>query len=268
MTGSDRSPTLRELQLWLKGVLTDPRGASGALDDGSGSHAPRASIATTGSHSLAERLDVYAEGYFARLHEALAEDFRATRRLLGEAPFRAVVIDYLRAHPSRTANLGEVGWALPGFIADHPYGRRIAAAPPLAELERLVIESFYAPVTQTSESSNDAWETLVVKLDASVRLLDAHHTIEAAWASRDAEAMRLPIEIDAPDPGALLVYRNAAGSVDVARVDHREAAIFRGMLAQRPLAAVLADLGTAAETIPFAEWFARWGTLGLIRGYL
>ena len=49
--------------------------------------------------SPGERLGVYANAYFARLHDCLAEDFPATARALGPDAFHDLVKTYLMVHP-------------------------------------------------------------------------------------------------------------------------------------------------------------------------
>ena len=89
-----------------------------------------------------ERLDVYADMYFYRLRDGLAEDFPKLAAWLGDAPFHNLVTDYLLAHPSTHFSLRELGRALPGFLASHALARSHAAAPDLARLEWARVDVF------------------------------------------------------------------------------------------------------------------------------
>jgi hypothetical protein len=82
----------------------------------------------------AEQLDIYADMYFHRLRDCLAEDFPVLVKRLGGARFHNLVTDYLLAHPSRHFSLRELGRALPGFLESHPLGRDF---PPLTDVARL-----------------------------------------------------------------------------------------------------------------------------------
>jgi len=66
-----------------------------------------------------ERLDIYANMYFYRLRDCLAEDFPKVVAMAGGAAFHNLITDYLLAHPSSCWSLRELGRALPEFIARH-----------------------------------------------------------------------------------------------------------------------------------------------------
>ena len=50
-------------------------------------------------------LDVYANMYASRLHDALAEDYPKLRVALGDERFSALATEYLGAHPPRSFTL-------------------------------------------------------------------------------------------------------------------------------------------------------------------
>ena len=85
--------------------------------------------------SSAEQLDIYADMYFHRLHDCLAEDFPVLATRLGDARFHNLVTDYLLAHPSTHFSLRELGRALPGFLDSHALEREFPALTDLARLE-------------------------------------------------------------------------------------------------------------------------------------
>jgi len=80
---------------------------------------------------VATRLGIYSRAYRSRLQEALANNFPALARLLGETDFQTLAAHYVAAHDSPFFSIRYYGDALPRFLATHePY----AAAPVLAEL--------------------------------------------------------------------------------------------------------------------------------------
>jgi hypothetical protein len=83
----------------------------------------------------AEQLDIYADMYFHRLHDCLAEDFPVLLARLGGARFHNLVTDYLLAHPSTHFSLRELGRALAGFLDSHALEREFPALADLARLE-------------------------------------------------------------------------------------------------------------------------------------
>jgi hypothetical protein len=126
---------LENLQKWLQWIITDPRGVSDALENPN----PKVEeleplrfksennkfcmqryqrpivdclslIGFTPAFNREERLMIYAEAYFARISDSLAEDFSSVKRLVGEEGFLQLVSDYLKENPSRFESLAEVGY--------------------------------------------------------------------------------------------------------------------------------------------------------------
>jgi hypothetical protein len=91
--------------------------------------------------SAAARPDIYAEMYFWRIVEALAEDFPKLAALRGREAFADLVRDYLARHPSIEPSIRHVGSALPDFLA----GAEPAHLADLARLEWARLEVFDAP---------------------------------------------------------------------------------------------------------------------------
>ncbi|MDJ0868974.1 MAG: DNA-binding domain-containing protein [Myxococcota bacterium] len=89
-----------------------------------------------------ERLDVYADMYFYRLRDCLAEDFPRVAAWLSDARFHDLVTDYLLAHPPSHFSLRELGRALPDFLASHPQGGELPAVADLARLEWARVDVF------------------------------------------------------------------------------------------------------------------------------
>ena len=87
-----------------------------------------------GDDALA-RLHVYANAYFARIHDVLVADFPKLHALLGADAFRALVVPYLRAFPTRHPSLREAGFHLAEFLDD-------ALLCDLARIERARVEAF------------------------------------------------------------------------------------------------------------------------------
>ena len=83
----------------------------------------------------AAQLDIYADMYFHRLRDCLAEDFPVLVARLGDARFHNLVTDYLLAHPSTHFSLRELGRALPDFLDSHALERDFPALTDLARLE-------------------------------------------------------------------------------------------------------------------------------------
>jgi hypothetical protein len=93
----------------------------------------------------AERVEIYARMYFARLHEALGADYPVVRRIVGEDAFERLARAYVTRHPPRSYTLNHLGDRFPGFVARHePLGEARPLVREVARLERAMSEVFDA----------------------------------------------------------------------------------------------------------------------------
>jgi hypothetical protein len=147
-----------------------------------------------------QRLRVYANAYFARIHAVLRDDFGALHATLGDDAFHDLAKLYLIAHPSRTFSLRFVGEHLPAFLAGpvgEPFRRRWPSAADLAALERAISDVFDAP--DAPVLSRDAlaavpaerWEGLRFELIAAWQLLRLDWPVHRTRQAWEAE-VRLP----------------------------------------------------------------------------
>ena len=276
-------PRLRELQNWMRWVITDPRGVEPALSDLSRATEPSPRLLhVVSAHSplsAPERLSIYAEGYFSRLVESLGADFGALQMSLGEESFSILVADYLRTHPTMTYNIGEVGEKLPGFLARHELGIEYPQLAELASLEWAVVESFYAdehaadpahlnPLALQSIAP-EAWPGARFELAASVRFQLSAHTVERVWRKRhdDAELTTELQELgDSPAGSGLLLFREASGAVSVERLERAPFEVLRQMSRGATLAEICERLesGNGDALPPLMQWFSGWVANGVI----
>ena len=187
-----RPPQLRDLQALFWQLLTAPEGVSKGVaelrrkgelesEDLSFLVRPDARLGPV------ERLDIYADMYFYRLRDCLAEDFPKVLALIGDARFHNLVTDYLLANPSSHFSLREVGRALPGFVATHPLTSEIPLLPDLARLEWARLDVFdevdSEPLSRQMllEKGSTHPKQLPVTLIASARLIRVDASVLALW---------------------------------------------------------------------------------------
>ena len=91
-----------------------------------------------------ERLEIYNRQYWFRLLNAFAEDFPALRAVVGQKRFDALAVEYLRANPSRSFTLRNLGSGLVEWLRAHGElgGRRQALAVDVARVEWACVEAF------------------------------------------------------------------------------------------------------------------------------
>jgi len=158
---NDSSPNpqqLTALQRWLQAVVSHPGGSqAGAESDEAAAERLgdiEAVIAPSSKQSSAERIDVYAHGYWARLLDCLREDYPTLRSALGDDSFDAFAVGYLQTYPSQSYTLGKLGARFPQYLEEtSPQGDGSEAwlVPliELAEMERAVSDIFDAPGGET-----------------------------------------------------------------------------------------------------------------------
>jgi len=236
-------PTLRELQTLFWKLISAPEGVEAGADElrRRGELAPGALEALVRGDArldAAGRLDVYADMYFYRLRDCLAEDYPKLLERIGPERFHNLVTDYLLAHPSSHFSLRELGRALPAFAASHALGADFPELACLARLEWARVDVFderdFEPLdrdTLLERAGGDAG--FGFGLAASTRRLRLRADALARWREPGAEVGPEPREVE------VLVWRRDFG------VYHRsleaDEARCLDALAARPLG--LAELG-------------------------
>jgi len=161
-----------------------------------------------------ERLHVYENAYFARIHGVLREDYGSLHAAIGDDAFHDLAKLYLMAHPSRSFSLRFAGERLPDFLAGpiaEPFARRWPFAADLAALEWARVDVFDAPDAVALERAAlarvrpDDWAELRFALVPAHRLLSLAwpvHEMREAWSA----GVALP-ELEAAST-AILVHRH------------------------------------------------------------
>jgi len=139
-----------------------------------------------------ERVDVYANMYFFRLLECLAEDFPALHAVIGHEDFHALAADYLEVHPSQHPSVRMLGRALGDFLERHPHAVRRFWLPDLARFEWDLLEAFdardVAPVDaeRLAALAPERWPELRFTLTPSLRVLEASAPVDEVWTAATA----------------------------------------------------------------------------------
>lgn len=213
-----------------------------------------------------ERLAVYADAYYLRLHEVLSEDFPRTAAALGDEGFAALARDYLRCHPSTHPSVRHLGDALPAFLAaDARWPGWLAD---LARLERARTDVFDAP-----DEAPIALEALRIFEAAAWPMLRftpirAFELLDLAWPAHDVwRNPRTAPAASAPTP--LRVWRGTDDRVFHAPVEPRAALALRRLVRGEPFATICAvfdDLPAHDAARETTALLARWLADGMIGG--
>ncbi len=254
-------------------AISDSRGLNRALRESSPEEPkPRLYdfIENGGPLSREKRLDIYAEGYFARVLSSLSGDFKTLERFIGEAAFAKLISEYLDEYPSRFTHIGEVGIHLAHFIAGHDFGRKLPMLADLAELEWATIESFYSsdvpPLSEKrlAEIPTDAWPQVRLRLSPSVRLLKPGYGVHVLWRERDSETF--PPELTRAETP--LLVRRERYDVQVEELSLPAWEMLRCLKAGEPLGAICEAMQGEFEALasppPLLQWFSAWVKTGVI----
>lgn len=274
MPESNAAESLAALERWMQVLLTHPDGASAGAKSAAARAESPLSIPDVFLPSrelgAAERVEIYAEMYFARLVEILAEEFPAFTRLVGHERAHALFRAYVVAHPSRHYSLNVLGRRLEAFLGGEaePFEPR-AFALELVRLERAVQDVFDAPECASLAADAIAavpaerWgEARLVPIPA-LALFPFEHPVNAWYqAFKDDEERAVP----APEPAWLAVFRQD-GRVWRMELSHAQHDLLAELVRGRPLGAALTALGEAGHDLAalapnLQGWFRTWAAEG------
>jgi hypothetical protein len=272
---------LRALQQRLSLLVRAPSGALAALaaeGDAKG-ESLAAWLVGDARASAGERLEVYANAYFARLHGALREDHPALAAALGADAFHDLATAYLVAFPPSRPSLRDAGANLRAFLAgacaEAAWIRvRWPFAADLAAFEWALVEAFDAPDAPALSRAHlaalgaEEWETLPLRLHPAAALLELGWPVQRLREAEDAGEAP-PASALSPEPTRICVSRRGE------RVRFRAAPpaeaelladVAKGTRFGDVCARLAASLGEAAAAREAARLLACWLDDGLILG--
>lgn len=162
--------------------------------------------------SVADRWQIYQNGYFLRIHDALSQEFSAVQRVLGDEAFAALTTRYLAVHPPRHFDLAQVGERLPLFLQHDRLAVDLPFLPDLAQLERNVAESFVAadlPELDWSSAYSlgaQRLAQLALKLHPATRVIQSDWPLLDLWLTREERDDAIDIDL-ALKPRTFVVHR-------------------------------------------------------------
>jgi hypothetical protein len=245
---------LLSTQRWLQDFIVDPR----EDDVVSSANARAATTLVQPSATLTglERAQIYRDMYLLRMHDALASDFAALKRLLGDHGFEHLTHDYVQQHPSTSYTLNALGRQMPEFLQSYPDIKRRDFASDLARLELAVTEMFDAPRSPRLDVAAlgriDDWDAVRVVPISALRLLRFSYPVNDYL---DAVQNERPLPRTPRRASYVVVYRPTQ-YMQRRPLSQPQYKVLAALLAGRPLYDAFAPvLGGSLE--PFA-WFREW----------
>lgn len=257
----DRPRGLRETQEWLAGcVLEAAQLEIAAAHDVL--HIPPGG-------DLTRRLHAYADGYPARIREALVESFPAVTHLIGEQQTTELTRRYVAAFPPRSFNLNHAGSALVDFLRTDLTAESFPFLPDLAMLEWRVLRAFHAqelpPLDPAALAGwdDDAWQSAWLRFQPAVAVVSSPWPLRDLHAARETPLADIDIDLRV-GPDHVLVRRHGL-LVHTDAVDAVEARALQGLLGGTTLGNVMEQLAdTDHDPAAVSAWFGRWMQLGMI----
>jgi hypothetical protein len=164
MTGNPRDiRQLAQIQRWLQAVITHPDGVEAGLSSPSARAEIDVSpdrvedvIEPSQRRTSIERLEVYANAYYARLLECLRDEFPALLHAAGEEVFDGLAFGYLQSYPSQSYTLSRLSRQFAQYLEEtRPREENESDEPSwpeflidLARLERCYSDVFDGPGTE------------------------------------------------------------------------------------------------------------------------
>ncbi len=249
------TPSLRELQSLFWASLNGRQEAT-----------LRAVVRSTPELCGEERLAIYAEMYFARLRDVLADDFEKTAAALGPEGFTAVARAYLAEHPSEHPSVRHVGRHLAAFLASRPPPDAPPWLPDIARLEWARIEVFDAPDARPIGMADllalpeAEWPGARLRAIPALEVVASDWPLHLVWSDGSRPD---------PTPTVLRVWRQDGGVYHCA-MDPVERVALGALRAGRSFGEIsretMAGLEPAEAPAEAAALVARWVEDGLVAG--
>lgn len=277
---------LDRVQRWMQAVIMHPGGAAPGIDSETARallDICRESVERVINRSDAltslDRLQIYAEAYYARLLECLRSEFPALVHALGEQAFDGLAFGYLQQHPSSSYTLARLGEHFPGYLErTRPPGESTDWPQfliDLAILERTYGEVFDGPgvegqkLLSTGELAAipaERWADVHLRPVPCLRLLELQFPVHE-YASRVRR--REPAEIPGPQKTWLAVMRRDF-IVRRKPLCEQEFAILADICAGESLGeALVRGLNSTTGDVPaesLRNWFRTWSAEGFFVG--
>ena len=225
-----------------------------------------------GHASGQERLQVYAEGYTARIRESIAEVYETVRCALDAEVFDELCLGYAQRYDSDDYNLNHAGKHLEEFLKTSSLSKEAPFLPDLAKFEWGLWEAFHSFDESSAFTHSDLakipledWERSVIDFQPSVKLLDSDWPGLDLWKTRRESSDALKKVRLNNNPQKILIGRRG-DQVRCELLGLEQFLLVRGLLAGKPLGAVCEELAEISETeeLPIAAWFQSWVQDGLI----
>lgn len=251
---------LAALQHWLFDSVTEPaaESAAGGLS--------ASEVVVGGGLPAADRVEVYRQGYVARLVECLEDDYPALQHALGAGPFEQLCRDFIRENPPPSPSLNYYGAPFASYCAARPERWSVPASE-LAQLEWAIVEAIHAEegerldIAALAQLSPEQWSRARLVPSPALRLLTTSHPV-AGYYQAFQEGSAVSEQWPAAEACAVAVCRRGE---DVWRVGLSPtlAQLLASLMSGTPLLAALERFSTQLTGEELERAFQDWVGCGM-----
>ena len=222
---------LRELQLRFCAALFD------------GDDAVTADMIRDRGIPPGERLAVYRNNLREGFRKTLALEFPVIERLVGEAYFRRLALEFLSAHPSRCGDLHHIGARFADFLdcrfgtSEYAYLCDVARLEWAREQALVAADALPLAVTQLQSIPEDDYAALCFTPHPSCSLVHSAYPIVRIWQSNQPAAPEQMIDLASAAECALVHRRQ--GAVEIETLDAAYFAWVRALMRGATLGAAV-----------------------------
>ena len=214
-------------------------------------------------------IEIYRNNLHEGFLKALALEFPVIQRLVGEAYFRQLARDFLRAHPSRAGDLHAIGAPFPNYLRERFAGTDYAYLPDVAELEWAYEQASIAPdaavfdVRSLARVRPDSYGELRFNLQPACYRVSSAYPILRIWQANQVDAdTALTVDLSmGPDH---VVTRRTGRGVELVRVEHGDYRLLECFARHATLGEALSTLQRIAPAFDLGDALRRLIALGLI----
>ncbi len=232
--------------------------------------------------SARERADIYREQFWLRHRDALYEDYPALSHYLGQEAFERMCRDYLRAHPSRSFTLRDLGNDIATFASTYRGfpDEQATGARDLIAFELAFIDLFdgpdlpHADPDKIAQLAPEAWASATLVLHPQLTLLSLSHTVHSYRTTLRRTGDTMPRQLHEA-PTWLAMYRSQDLKVRYLPIEKRQHELLTSLRdgvslleACEALASTTAEADQTDLGATLRAWFHEWGRRGWITDVL
>jgi len=236
---------LAETQKLFATALLSPGGSQGSV------HLAARLLKPNDLLTARQRLNIYRESYWARLVDALKDDFPGLLKILGVKAFEELAKAYLSDHPSKSFTLRDLGSRLEQWLQQNSKfaGKQYGLALDMVRLEWAHIMAFDGPANPTL-CCDDLFvmsPRLRLSMQPYISLLDLNYPVDVRPTK------------GAPKRTFLAVHR-LDNTVYYRRLESNEFQLLSALRKGVPIGKALTALHATPAQIQI--WFATWTRFG------